>query len=129
MGVEFPSLGIANMLSIYVDDTLVIIKAEIYAVRLGHEKNPGSLRCSLGPTLYLGEDLGGSYTGGPPPSAFWTLQWTWEVNANATKLLGIPTVKGFSTTLMEEKVHTKVTTSICKLEKCHFISGGTGACS
>lgn len=66
--------------------------------------------------MHLGEDKGRVHPwGGGPPEEFGPLPWAWEVNANATKLLGFPTASSISTELMEVQVHNKITASISKL--------------
>lgn len=48
--------------------------------------------------------------------SFWLLTWTWEEDANATKLLGFPTSSNFSTDQMEQQIQLKISTSIGKLQ-------------
>lgn len=52
------------------------------------------------------------------------LPWTWEVNANASDLLGFPVASDFSVERMEAQIQGRVETSIAKLQQRHLSLAG-----
>lgn len=56
--------------------------------------------------------------------AFRPLPWTWEVNANATNLLGFPTASTFAVDQMEVQIQTRMANSIGKLQQRHLSLAG-----
>lgn len=119
VGVCFPHLGTSNLLTMFADDTSLVIRAEMRYVRKVKEildifGDASGLRC-------IWEKTKAAYIPrGPPPPIFRPLPWTWEIDANATKLLGFPTASSFSSTQLEEQIQTKMSTSITKLQARHL---------
>lgn len=111
VGVRFPSLGISNLLVMYANDTNITIKAEMrYILKIKEILEIFGAACGL---RCIWEKTKAAYIlGGPPPMAFWLLPWTWEENANASKLLGFPTASSLSTEQMEQQVQGKITASV-----------------
>lgn len=85
----------------------MIVKAELRYVHKIQEilqifGDASGLRC-------IWEKTKAAYVpGGPPPIAFEPLPWTWEQNANASKLMGYPTASSLSTEQMEVQVHRRI---------------------
>lgn len=48
---------------------------------------------------------------------FWLLPWIWEEDANASKLLGLPSASNISTAQMETLIHEKIDHGIHRLQK------------
>lgn len=116
MGVRFPHLGISNLLTMFADDTSMVIKAEMRYVRKVQEildifGKASGLKC-------IWEKTKAAFIpAGPPPSPFDGLPWTWEVDTTATKLLGFPTASDISAAQLENQVQLRMSTSIAKLQQ------------
>lgn len=123
VGVRFPQLGTSNLLTMYADDTSMVVKAEMrYVMKIKEILDifgaASGLRC-------IWEKTKAAFIpGGPPPMPFWLLPWTWEEDANATKLLGFPIACSFSTIQMERQIQSKMSTSIAKLQQRHLSLAG-----
>lgn len=123
VGVSFPHLGTSNLLTMFADDTLLVIRAEMRYVR--KVKEILDIFGDASGLLCVWEKTKAAYIpGGPPPMISRPLPWSWEVDANATKLLGFPTASSFSSTQMEEQIQTKISTSITKLQARHLSLDG-----
>lgn len=123
VGIEFLNLGIANLQSMYSDDTIVLTKANMwYVMECKH------ILITFGAASGLHYDWEKTKAAfiprGPPPSAFGLLPWTWKEDANASKSLGFPMASNFSVSQMEQQIQDKVERSIAKLKKRHLTLSG-----
>lgn len=115
VGVSFPDLNIANLHSMFADDSTVLTKADMRYIMeckriLGVFGAASGLHCDWEKTKAA------FIPGGPPPAALWLLPWAWEEDATATNLLGIPTASGFSVARMEQQILERVEKAIAKLQ-------------
>lgn len=114
VGVEFPDLGMTNILSMYVDDASVMIRAEMrYVMVLKEILEIFGAATGL---RFIWEKTRSAFIRGGP-MAFWMLPWSWEEDSNATNMLGFPTASSFLTSQMETIVSDKIVRGIEKLQK------------
>lgn len=113
VGVQFPKLRRSNLLSMFADDFVLITRANMgYIMEI--KRILGVFGAASGLICVWEQTKAAFIPSGPPPPAFWLLPWAWEVEIQATPLLGYPIASQFSSLKMEEMVQSKITMSITK---------------
>lgn len=55
---------------------------------------------------------------------FWLLPWSWEEDSNAMRLLGIPIASNFSSSQLQDHIHTKISTRLNQMKLRHLSLAG-----
>lgn len=119
IGVEFPSLGLSTLQTMFADNLSLIIRAVmIYVVRCRQILMTFGAASGL---LFLWEQTVAAFIPeGPPPMEFRPLLWKWENSTDASPLLGFPVAASFSVDLMENQVLATIDSCLAKLRGKHL---------
>lgn len=116
-GVFFPNIGSSLMHNMYADNLTALIRALIRYILefkriLIDFGNVSGLHCAweLSIASYI--------SGGPPPPSHWLFLWTWEENANASTITGIPVAETIAMQCLEEMMLSKLESKLSKLRHC-----------
>lgn len=119
VGVIFPNSGTHSLHNMYADDTSVVMRAKTEYVQelqwiLQQFGEVSGLVCAWDQTI------ASVIPAGPPPTELGPVPWKWENNAEASKLLGIPTAQTLSVPRIESEIITKLEGRITKLDERHL---------
>lgn len=119
VGVEFPSIGLSTLHTMFADNLSLIIRAVmLYVIRcrllLQTFGKVSGLKCIWEQTVAV------LIPEGPLPPEFGLLPWKWETAADASPVLGFPVADQFSVPLMELQVMTKIDTKLAKVKGKHL---------
>lgn len=76
-GVDFPEVGIKNLLTMYVDETSVLMRADMGSV-LHLKAILETFSVASGLHCVWEKTKAAFIPGGAPPMEFWLLPWTWK---------------------------------------------------
>lgn len=119
IGVEFPSLALSTLHTMFADNLSLIIRAiMLYVVRCRQMLMTFGAVSGL---QFLWEQTVAAFIPeGPPPMEFRLLPWKWEVSTDASPLLAFPVAATFSVELMETKVLATIDSCLDKLRGKHL---------